>query len=294
MTCLPKLLDWESQSTSPPATMETSIRDVGAYTVSVPSNSPHATAVGGVSVFLNADYSIKFQTGWGTTITRIAKPGGTNAPEVPPVCASTLAPGQCFYFGGGGGMSQFFAKPSYQSGLPGTGRQQPDVSLTADPYTGVTIISSYSSPGTFSVGVIGGTSASVPDVLRRVGDREPEECRSTPAIPLVWRRRTCTACLTARCWTWFRLRRIRRPTWPATSSPVDLQRMSLPPRSPVRMCRPSSPAPSTRAHPRAGTGSALDWTAPWLRVLAGTTSPEWAHPTAPASSTPSCRNFGAG
>jgi len=137
-------------------------RDVGAYTVSVPSNSPHATAVGGVSVFLNADYSIKFQTGWGTTITRIAKPNAPYQPEVPPVCASTLAPGQCFYFGGGGGMSQFFAKPSYQSGLPGTGRQQPDVSLTADPYTGVTIIYSYNDPGNFSVGVIGGTSASCP------------------------------------------------------------------------------------------------------------------------------------
>jgi len=137
-------------------------RDVGAYTVSVPSNSPHATAVGGVSVFLNADYSIAFQTGWGTTITRIAEPGGTNAPDNPPVCAATLQPGQCFYFGAGGGMSQFFAKPAYQNGLPGTGRQQPDVSLTADPYTGVTIIYSYNNPGTYSVGVIGGTSASCP------------------------------------------------------------------------------------------------------------------------------------
>ncbi len=136
-------------------------RSVGVITVSVPSNSPHATAVGGVSVFLEADYSIKFQIGWGTTITRIAEPG-TNAPDVPPVCAATLLPGKCFYFGGGGGMSQFFSKPSYQNGLPGTGRQQPDVSLTADPYTGVTIISSYSSPGTFSVSVIGGTSASCP------------------------------------------------------------------------------------------------------------------------------------
>jgi len=137
-------------------------RDVGAYTVSVPSNSPHATAVGGVSVFLNADYSIAFQTGWGTTITRIAEPGGTNTPDIPPVCAATLQPGQCFYFGAGGGESQFFAKPAYQSGLPGTGRQQPDVSLTADPYTGVTIIYSYSSPGNYSVSVIGGTSASCP------------------------------------------------------------------------------------------------------------------------------------
>ena len=137
-------------------------RAVGAYTVSVPSNSPHATAIGGVSVFLNADYSIQFQTGWGTTLTRIALPT-SGAPNVPPVCATTLqAPGQCFYFGGGGGMSTFFAKPAYQSGLPGTGRQQPDVSLTADPYTGVTIISSYNNPGNYTVSVIGGTSASCP------------------------------------------------------------------------------------------------------------------------------------
>jgi len=137
-------------------------RDVGAYTVSVPSNSPHATAIGGVSVFLNPDYSILFQTGWGNTITRIALPS-TGAPNVPPVCATTLQPpGQCFYFGGGGGMSQFFAKPAWQSGLPGTGRQQPDVSLTADPYTGVTIIWSYNNPGNYSIGVIGGTSASCP------------------------------------------------------------------------------------------------------------------------------------
>ena len=137
-------------------------RATGAYTVSVPSNSPHATAVGGVSVFLNSDYSIQFQTGWGTTLTRIAEPN-TGTPDVPPVCATTLqAPGQCFYFGAGGGMSQFFAKPSWQSSLPGTGRWQPDISLTADPYTGVTIIYSYNNPGTYTVSVIGGTSASCP------------------------------------------------------------------------------------------------------------------------------------
>ena len=137
-------------------------RDVGAYTVSVPSNSPHATAIGGVSVFLNDDYSILFQTGWGTTLTRIASPNAPYAPNVPPVCAATLQPGQCFYYGGGGGMSQFFAKPAWQNNLPGTGRQQPDISLTADPYTGVTIVYSYNNPGVFSVGVIGGTSASCP------------------------------------------------------------------------------------------------------------------------------------
>ncbi len=137
-------------------------RAVGHITVSVPSNSPHATAVGGVSVFLNADYSIKFQTGWGTTLTKIAEPPNYT-PDIPPLCFSTnMPPGQCFYYGGGGGMSQFFAKPPWQSNLPGTGRQQPDVSLTADPYTGVTIIWSYDNPGTYTVGVIGGASASCP------------------------------------------------------------------------------------------------------------------------------------
>src|ERR1017187_6426956 len=71
-------------------------RAVGAYTVSVPSDSPHATAVGGTSDFLNADYSMKFQTGCGTDLTRIAAPTRTNAPQIPLVCASTLAPGYCF------------------------------------------------------------------------------------------------------------------------------------------------------------------------------------------------------
>ncbi len=137
-------------------------RDIGHITVSSPADSPHATSVGGVSVFLNADYSIKFQTGWGTTLTKIAEPPNYN-PDVPPLCFSTnQPPGKCFYYGAGGGESQFFAKPSWQMNLPGTGRQQPDVSLTADPYTGVTIIWSYDNPGNFSVGVIGGTSASCP------------------------------------------------------------------------------------------------------------------------------------
>ncbi len=137
-------------------------RAVGAYTVSVPSDSPHATAVGGTSDFLNPDYSMKFQTGWGTDLTRIAASRRNQSTHIPLVCAATLAPGHCFYFGGGGGQSTFFAKPSWQSSLPGTGRQQPDISMTADPYTGVTIIWSFNNPGNYSVGVIGGTSASCP------------------------------------------------------------------------------------------------------------------------------------
>ena len=166
-------------------------RAVGAYTVSVPSDSPHATAIGGTSDFINPDYTMKFQTGWGTDLTRIAAPTGTHAPQIPLVCAATLAPGQCFYFGGGGGQSTYFAKPSWQSSLPGTGRRQPDISMTADPYTGVEIIYSYNSPGSYSVWSDWWNQRFMPDVLGHVGDRQPEEPagtrqagRSGCAVPL--------------------------------------------------------------------------------------------------------------
>ena len=56
-------------------------RAVGAYTVSVPSDSPHATAVGGTSDFINPDYTMKFQTGWGTDLTRIAAPAAPMHPR---------------------------------------------------------------------------------------------------------------------------------------------------------------------------------------------------------------------
>jgi len=44
----------------------------GVKTVSAASASPYATGVGGTSVFLNGNNSIKLQTGWGNNITRIA------------------------------------------------------------------------------------------------------------------------------------------------------------------------------------------------------------------------------
>ena len=50
-----------------------------------------------------------------------------------------------FQGGGGGGESVFWPKPSWQSALPGKGRQTPDVSALADPYTGFPIV--YTSDG---------------------------------------------------------------------------------------------------------------------------------------------------
>jgi subtilase family serine protease len=127
---------------------------VGFKTVSFPASSPFATAIGGTSLGLNSDDTIAFQTGWGTNLTEIAdKAALGNPPKDPPF-------NEGFIYGAGGGSSFAFAKPSWQSGLPGTTRQVPDVSMLADPYTGVEIIETVG--GQLSVGVIGGTSLASP------------------------------------------------------------------------------------------------------------------------------------
>ncbi len=126
----------------------------GVKTVSYGADSPYATGVGGVSVFLNPDDSIKFQTGWGTQLTRLANPDDT--PVIPPLH-------QGFIYGAGGGVSGFFPKPAFQSALAGSGRLVPDIALIGDPYTGVEII--FSPCGDTScqtVEVFGGTSVACP------------------------------------------------------------------------------------------------------------------------------------
>ena len=132
--------------------------DFGIDSVSPGANadSPYATAIGGTSLFLNSDRSIKFQTGWGNNLTRVADVT-PNPPVIPPLSLG-------FQGGAGGGESQVYAKPSYQSGLPGAGRQTPDISYVADPFTGVEyIITDPTNPaGGPLIGVVGGTSLSCP------------------------------------------------------------------------------------------------------------------------------------
>jgi subtilase family serine protease len=107
-------------------------------TVSAPADSPYATAVGGVTLALNADNSIAWQAGWGNNETLLAEEG------------TVFDPPLFFGFigGAGGGPSNCvtvdvnfnctggFLKPSYQKKLPGKWRQVPDVSWLADPFTG--------------------------------------------------------------------------------------------------------------------------------------------------------------
>jgi len=97
----------------------------------VPSVAPHATAVGGTSILNDvSNPGSTITTSWGDTLTYLALGGG---PLDPPEGIGLIG-------GGGGGESVFFPKPSWQAKLPGKGRQTPDVSALADPYTGVNIV----------------------------------------------------------------------------------------------------------------------------------------------------------
>jgi subtilase family serine protease len=132
--------------------------DFGINSASVDANadSPFATGVGGTSTFLNSQNNIELQTGWGLNVTQLT--GATpTSPSVPPMQFG-------FQEGGGGGASAVYAKPAFQNGLRGKYRLVPDISMNADPQTGVEIIitpDGVLADGTF-VAVAGGTSLSCP------------------------------------------------------------------------------------------------------------------------------------
>jgi subtilase family serine protease len=129
----------------------------GLYTsTGWPASSPYATAVGGVSVALDAHKRIAWQTSWGTNITEIAD---TTALGSPPI---DVPNNEGFVFGGTGGLSDTYPKPFWQQGVPGNRRGTPDISWVADPYTGVEIIYTADAGGDLGIEVIGGTSLSCP------------------------------------------------------------------------------------------------------------------------------------
>ncbi len=124
-----------------------------APSVSAPADSPYATAIGGVTLALKSNHAIAFQTGWGTNETLLSSQGTVLYPPA----------NFGFTFGSGGGPSGFFAKPPYQSKLPGTQRQLPDISWLADPFTGGVI--AITQAGTYPpivYQVYGGTSLACP------------------------------------------------------------------------------------------------------------------------------------
>ncbi len=130
--------------------------NLGYADVDYPASSPYATGIGGVSVALNSRKQIAFQTSWGNNITEVADTIALGSPPVDPPF------NEGFDFGGGGGTSNVYALPSFQRSLGGRRRLVPDISWTADPYTGVEIIETLDAAGDQFISAIGGTSLATP------------------------------------------------------------------------------------------------------------------------------------
>ena len=133
----------------------------GLYTsTGWPASSPFATGIGGVSVVLDSNKHIAWQTSWGTELTEIADKASLGSP---PIDAANPGPfNEGFDAGGTGGFSDAYPKPFWQSGVPGNRRGTPDISWVADPFTGVEIIYTSDAQGGLSISTIGGTSVACP------------------------------------------------------------------------------------------------------------------------------------
>jgi subtilase family serine protease len=133
--------------------------------VSYPADSPNVTGVGGVTLALNSDNSIAWQSGWGNNEILLAETGYIPDPPLnfgfyagsgggPSTCATQDSSGDCL---------AGFPKPAFQKKLSGKYRQLPDISWVADPFTGVVIYITV--PGQVPEGVWqvwGGTSVACP------------------------------------------------------------------------------------------------------------------------------------
>jgi hypothetical protein len=121
-------------------TFVASTGDYGTADPEYPAFSPNVVAVGGTSLYLHADGSYQSETGYGHNL-------GSDGTSV----------------GSGGGISLYEPEPSYQRGVQATGyRTTPDVSLVADPTTGVWIADTPNRPGSDPWAIVGGTSLSAP------------------------------------------------------------------------------------------------------------------------------------
>ncbi len=123
----------------------------GFATPDWPAVSPWVTAVGGTALGVDANNQRAIETGWGTS--------NYNCDPTSLVCSRTG-----WLYGAGGGVSQIFAVPSYQSGRGFSGRAIPDVAALGDPQTGLLVGQTQSFPdgNYYDEYRIGGTSLSSP------------------------------------------------------------------------------------------------------------------------------------
>jgi len=126
--------------------------DSGAYdcgtsslAVDSPADDPNVVGVGGTTLTTGTGGTYTSETTWSC-----------------PSCTQNGPKGA----GSGGGISSYFARPSYQTGtgVSGSNREVPDVSADADPNSGYSVYCTVSAAGCPSSGwiVVGGTSAAAP------------------------------------------------------------------------------------------------------------------------------------
>lgn len=126
---------------------------VGSPQTDFPASDPYVTGVGGTSTAITRAGMVG-ETGWQTTKYTVVN--GAWAPVAP------------FLYGGGGGYSANIAEPDYQiaAGIhsPNGGRALPDVSMDADPTTGMLVGQTQNFTGTAAYDTyrIGGTSLASP------------------------------------------------------------------------------------------------------------------------------------
>jgi subtilase family serine protease len=120
-----------------------------------PASDPWVTAVGGTSTAIGPFGELDWQTGWGTQKSTLAANGKSWTPLG-------------FLYGSGGGFSTLFNRPAYQAGVVApsapAGRAVPDISMDADPTTGMLIGQTQLFPDGAHYGQyrIGGTSLASP------------------------------------------------------------------------------------------------------------------------------------
>ncbi|HZZ65796.1 MAG TPA: protease pro-enzyme activation domain-containing protein [Candidatus Baltobacteraceae bacterium] len=135
--------------------------------VSWPSGDVNVTSVGGVNAPINEFGQLTGNiTAWGVTN------GGSGV-------------GSGSWSGTGGGTSTIFAAPSWQhTAVNATMREQPDVALLADPYTGVTLTVNTGLTGSKTLPSgptgIGGTSVAAPE-MAAMWALVLQACKATPA-----------------------------------------------------------------------------------------------------------------
>lgn len=159
-----------------------------------PTEDPWVTSVGGTSLGVGEDNNRLFETGWGTARYALDSSGLSWALQIP------------FVYGAGGGFTQLggqatFNRPWYQNGVVpsgSVGRGVPDVSMDADPNTGMLVGETQSFPLASAFGPagvhygeyrIGGTSLASPLMAGAQADKQSswgEEARIGFANPLIY------------------------------------------------------------------------------------------------------------